>query len=126
MGSPGKRPRRVPQAALDLSPVARVLACVADLMLASRVSESLGSAGHRVEVVAAAPEAADCDLVVCDLEACDPAAIARLGHFSIGFYSHLDTGTRDRAVAAGIDLVIPRSRMARELPALVDRALAEG
>jgi hypothetical protein len=76
--------------------------------------------------VAAAPEATDCDLVVCDLEACDPAAIARLGPYSIGFYSHLDAGTRVRAVAAGIDLVIPRSRMARELPALVDRALAEG
>lgn len=126
MGTPRERPRRVPQASLDLSPVARVLACVADLMLASRVSESLGSAGHQVEVFAAAPAATDCDLVVCDLEACDPAVIAGLGPPSIGFYSHLDTETRERALAAGIDLVIPRSRMARELPALVDRSLADG
>lgn len=94
-------------------------------MLASRVSESLGSAGHQVVVTAAPPEATDCDLVVCDLETCDPAAVAGLGPPAIGFYSHLDTGTRERATSAGVDLVIPRSRMARELPALVDRMLGQ-
>ena len=36
-------------------------------------------------------------------------------------YSHVDADVRTRAIAAGFDLVVPRSRMAREGSALVDR-----
>jgi hypothetical protein len=36
----------------------------------------------------------------------------------------VDADTRRRAEAAGFDLVVPRSRMAREGAALVDRLLA--
>jgi hypothetical protein len=63
------------------------------------------------------------DLVVCDLEAVDPVEIAALPVPSIGFYSHVDLETRNRAVHAGLDLVVPRSRMSRELPELVARLL---
>ncbi len=38
---------------------------------------------------------------------------------TLGVYSHVDAATRERALAAGFDLVVPRSRMAREGPALV-------
>jgi hypothetical protein len=38
----------------------------------------------------------------------------------LGYYSHVDVDTRKTAEAAGVDMVVPRSRMARELPALVD------
>ena len=38
---------------------------------------------------------------------------------TLGFYSHVDVDTRRRAEEAGFDLVVPRSRMAREMPALV-------
>ena len=51
-------------------------------------------------------------------------SFAALGLPAIGFYSHLDVETGGRAREAGLDLVIPRSRMARELPALVERLLA--
>ena len=37
----------------------------------------------------------------------------------LGFYSHVDAAARERAERAGFDLVVPRSRMAREGPALV-------
>ena len=37
--------------------MARIYACVADLMLASRVNESLKSAGHEVTMGAKLPEA---------------------------------------------------------------------
>ncbi len=43
---------------------------------------------------------------------------------TLGFYSHVDTATRERAERAGFDLVVPRSRMAREAPALVERLAA--
>lgn len=105
--------------------MASVLAVVPDLMLSSKVSAMLGAAGHQVKVVPTTPgaEGFDFDLVVCDLEAADPAEVATLPVPAIGFYSHVDVETRDRGRAAGLELVIPRSRMARELPGLVDRLL---
>ena len=36
----------------------------------------------------------------------------------LGFYRHTDLETRESAEAAGVDLVVPRSRMAREMPEL--------
>ena len=103
--------------------MALIAAIVPDLMLASRVAGSLGAAGHEVvpvpaEVPIDLPTGAD--LVVCDLEAADPAEVAGLAVPSLGFYSHVDVGTRDAAKQAGVDLVVPRSRMARELPDLVE------
>jgi hypothetical protein len=105
--------------------VARVLAIVSDLMLASRVSTSLQGAGHEVEQVSAIPEEADgVDLVVADLDTADPERLAGLGVPVIGFYQHTDTETKAAADAAGLAFAVPRSRMVRELPVLVDRAIA--
>jgi len=41
----------------------------------------------------------------------------------IGFYLHTDTEMKARAESAGLFIVVPRSRMVRELPELVERAL---
>ncbi len=103
--------------------MARVLAVVADLMLASRVEGSLTAAGHAVTVVPSLPAEADVDLLVCDLDAVDANAVVGMGIPSLGFYSHLDVEARERADEAGIDLVVPRSRMSRELPQLAERLL---
>ena len=103
--------------------MARVLAVVADLILASRVEGSLRAAGHEVTVEESLPAAIDADLVVADLDVADPQALAAADPPSIGFYSHVDVETRRQAEAAGVDLVVPRSRMAREMPALVERLL---
>lgn len=51
------------------------------------------------------------------------AALAALGIPVLGYYSHVNTETKEAAEAARIGLVVPRSRMARELPQLVDRLL---
>jgi hypothetical protein len=99
--------------------VARVLAVVPDLMLSSRVFESLGAAGHTVDVVPSLPESSDAEAIVCDLDAVEAEAVAAAGLPSLGFYSHVDVETRRAAEAAGVDVVVPRSRMARELPELV-------
>lgn len=107
--------------------MARILASVSDLMLASRVAEPLRTAGHDVTVAAPTEgriaDPGDADLIVCDLDVTDPGPVAAAQVPAIGFYSHLDVDTGARARAAGLDLVIPRSRMARELPALVERLL---
>lgn len=103
--------------------MARVLAVAADLILASRVEGSLRTAGHVVTVAPSLPAETDAEVVVCDLDAVDAAAVAALAMPSLGFYSHVDVDARRRAEEAGIDVVVPRSRMSRELPDLVQRLL---
>jgi hypothetical protein len=45
------------------------------------------------------------------------------GTRTLGVYSHVDVDTKRRAEGAGFDLVVPRSRMAREGAALVERVI---
>ena len=107
--------------------MARVVSVADDLMLASRVDATLTAAGHHV-ILARSPQEATLDqaeLIVADLDAASPEALAGLGVPVLGYYSHVDAETRKRAEAAGVDLVVPRSRMSRELPALVERLLGE-
>ena len=94
-------------------------------MLASRVRTSLEGAGHEVEQDSALPDELDgIDLVVADLDAVAPEALADLGVPVVGFYQHTDTAMKARADEADLFIAVPRSRMVRELPELVDRALA--
>ena len=61
----------------------------------------------------------EADLLVADLDTENPEALAGLGVPVLGYYSHVNVETKQAAEAAGIDTVVPRSRMARELPDLV-------
>jgi hypothetical protein len=105
--------------------VARIAAVVSDLMLASRVQESLRAAGHSVAMTPILPEAVDADAIVCDLDCVDVAAVAAAAVPALGFYSHVDVEAKRRAEDAGLAIAVPRSRMARELPELVERLLSE-
>jgi hypothetical protein len=97
---------------------------VQDLMLASRVRTSLEGAGHEVEQDSALPDELDgVDLVVADLDAVPPEDLADLSVPVIGFYQHTDTEMKARADRSGLTVAVPRSRMVRELPELVARAL---
>lgn len=106
--------------------MARVLSIATDLMLASRVDAMLTAAGHHVVMAGSLEDAPldEVELIVADLDAENPEALVGLGAPVLGYYSHVDVETRKVAEAAGVDLVVPRSRMARELPALVDQLLA--
>jgi hypothetical protein len=66
------------------------------------------------------------ELLVVDLDVENAEAVVGLGVPVLGYYSHVDVETRKAAEAAGVDLVVPRSRMSRELPALVEKLLGEG
>jgi hypothetical protein len=97
--------------------MARVAVVVPDLLFGSRVQGGVEAAGH--ELVAAEAEP---DLVIADVEVVDPSTVA--GPRRLGFYPHVQPDLKRRAEEAGFDMVVPRSRIARELPDLVEKVLA--
>jgi hypothetical protein len=105
--------------------MARVLSIAADLMLGSKVDATLSASGHEVTTSASIEESTwdGADLIVADLDVENPEALVGLGMPVLGYYSHVDVATKEAAEAAGVDLVVPRSRMARELPALAERLI---
>ena len=114
--------------------VARVLAVAPDLMFASRIEATLGAAGHEATLAGADARPDGAQLLVVDLASTGfdgVELVERLraageleGTRTLGVYSHVDADTKRRADGAGFDMVVPRSRMAREMPALVERLLA--
>ncbi len=108
--------------------MARIAAIVPELMFASRIEAALTAAGHEVTVVhsveALDESGAEPELVIADLAETDPDRLGGRTPPVLGFYSHVDVDLRRRAEAAEIDLIVPRSRMAREMPALVESVLA--
>ncbi len=105
----------------------RVVALGADLLLGSKVEATLKAAGHEVTLSSSIQEAPleGVDLIVADLDAENPEALVGLGVPVLGYYSHVEVETRETAEAAGVDLVVPRSRMARELPQLAAGLLSD-
>jgi hypothetical protein len=114
--------------------MARVVAFIPDLLFGSTVVGALTAAGHE-PVLASDDDALRRELpsaraLIVDLtydapERIELVRVARpAGVRTLAFYSHVETDVRDLGVKAGYDLVIPRSRMAREGAALVDRLLA--
>jgi hypothetical protein len=105
--------------------VSRVLAIAPDLMLGSRIETALSAAGHDVTLSPSLSEAPldRAELVVADLDSENPEALVGLGVPVLGYYSHVNVDTRQLAESAGVDLVVPRSRLVREMPDLVARLL---
>lgn len=120
--------------------MARVVALVPDLLFGSKIHAALAAAGHDVTLTGdeadARAQARDADVLVVDLASgtVDGAALIEAmgagGELAttrtLAFYSHVDVDVRERAVAAGFDLVVPRSRMNREGADLVTRLAAGG
>ena len=118
--------------------MARVLALLPDLLFGSKVQAMLAGAGHEVEVISSEPDAWDqiagSDVLIVDLCSDEIDGIGLLdtlasggelqGTRTLAFYRHTEGEVRTSAIEAGFDLVVPRSRMAREGVALVDGLLA--
>ena len=66
------------------------------------------------------------DVLVVDLEAVELGGQWTVdgGRKTVGFYPHVDQDLRRRAEQAGFDVVVPRSRMARETAAVVEKVLS--
>jgi hypothetical protein len=105
--------------------MARVQILSDDLLFGSRLQADLTGAGHTVaQGVAPDPSV---DAIVADLTHDADARIAALTGSRppvLAFYSHVETEVRERALEAGIEVVVPRSRIAREGPALLVALLA--
>jgi CheY-like chemotaxis protein len=114
--------------------VARVVAFVPDLLFGSSVVAALTAGGHEPVLAtdgeALVRELPGAELLIVDLtfdvsERIDQVRLIRPASLPIlAFYSHVEADVRDRAQEAGFDLVVPRSLMAREGAALVERLLA--
>jgi CheY-like chemotaxis protein len=128
--------------------MARVLALCADLMFGSRIAAQLQGVNEQLELL---PDAASVgarlqgpaeqrpEVLVVDLTSDSEDGIELVARLAgdgegptgraagsprtLGFYSHVEADVRERAERAGFDLVVPRSRMAREGAALVERLL---
>ena len=121
--------------------MARVLALCGDLMFGSRIAAQVQGAGEGLELLpdAAAVSARLQDpaqehprVLVVDLTSGSEEGIELVAGLvgegqprTLGFYSHVEADVRERAESAGFDLVVPRSRMAREGAALVARLLED-
>jgi DNA-binding NtrC family response regulator len=115
--------------------MARVALLSPDLLFGSKVEGALGAGGHAVSRLSTAEELRRAaklhDVVVFDLTAAEidgPALLEEMrenGEIeampTLGYYSHVDAAMRARALEAGFTQVVPRSRMAREGVALVER-----
>jgi hypothetical protein len=104
--------------------VARVTALIGDLLFGSRAVELLTAAGHEARLAPTAPAdlGATTDVVVVDLTAGEmPAGVVGQGPKVLGVFAHVEPQVRERALAAGYDLVVPRSRFMREGGELVTR-----
>jgi len=119
--------------------MARIGAVIPDLLFGSKVQAALEQAGHEVDLLSsesdAWEEAGGIDILVVDLttDAFDGVQLVDSlkaggelhGVRVLGFFAHVEPEVRERALAAGFDQVVPRSRMHREGPALV-AALSRG
>src|SRR4051794_38052850 len=107
--------------------MARVAALVPDLLFGSRVQAALRQAGHDVRLLSAPPagwDGAEVDVLVVDLttDAVDGIGVVErakaagdlAGAKVLGFFAHVEPEVCERALAAGFDQVVPRSRMNRE------------
>jgi DNA-binding NtrC family response regulator len=121
--------------------MARIEALSADLLFGSRLQAMAIADGHELRLAqnASSLEQAvregDTSAVLVDLtdEDLDGSAVLEAltgqglleGIPALGYYSHVDVAARERAEQAGFDLIVPRSRMAREGSELLRGLLAK-
>ncbi|HMD57375.1 MAG TPA: hypothetical protein VKG82_07895 [Solirubrobacteraceae bacterium] len=113
--------------------MARAIALVPDLLFGSRLQGACAASGLELELLGDERQLRELlerrpagagDVLVIDLTDPDldgPALVqslrdgGELGPMgTLGFYAHVDVAARERAERAGFDLVVARSRMARE------------
>jgi len=110
--------------------VARVVAFVPDLLFGSNLIGALQAGGHDPVLVSSTADIegalAGADVLVVDLTAEVDARLAAVTPLlgtvaTLAFYAHVEAEVKVLATSAGVDLVVPRSRMARAGSELVDQ-----
>lgn len=109
-----------------------VIALIPDLLFGSNVIGALSASGMQAELVDSTDGLGDRlqrgDLAIVDLtgelDAASVIAALPAGVRTLAFYSHVDAEARRHAEELGFEVVVPRSRMAREGAQLVRQMLA--
>jgi CheY-like chemotaxis protein len=115
--------------------MSRAVVLTADLLFGSNVQGMLVAAGHEVELAAGPGPLRDAlarqpaEVVIADLTSDELQGVQTVrelreegflaGTPVLAYYSHVEPAVRELALAEGFDLVVPRSRMAREAPQLL-------
>ncbi len=100
--------------------MSRLVVLTNNLMDASRVQSAVPDAvvARRLDDDALA----GADLILLDLASgIDPADVVAIGPPVVAYGPHVDRDALDAAVAAGCNDALPRSRIFRRLPDLIDR-----
>lgn len=111
----------------------RVIAVVGDMFFASKIRAAAEALGVEISFArsreALSAQASEARLIVVDLHhqnvdvvalAADLKADSETANIRlIGFFSHVETELRERALAAGFDEVLPRSAFSRDLPEIL-------
>jgi hypothetical protein len=119
--------------------MAHVVAFIPDLLFGSRVQAALLADGQTVELIgdpdAVTGALTGASVLVVDLTDADYGGVSLVealsaqgslaGVRTLAFYSHVDVEMRTRAEQAGLDMIVPRSRMAREGPALIAKLVQD-
>jgi hypothetical protein len=109
--------------------MAAVAALIPDLLFGSNVVSLLRAAGHETVLISTLDqlEPGTTDVLIVDLTADAPERLEHVLAADIGrarkiaVYAHVEADVRRLAERAGFDLVVPRSRFAREGGALVSK-----
>jgi PleD family two-component response regulator len=113
-----------------------IIAAVDDMFFAAKIRTTAEHLGLTIRLVrnldtllSVARETTP-DLIIVNLHAekIDPVAVAQALKSDdqlatirlLGFFSHVQTDLKESALAAGYDLVIPRSVFSRELPTILE------
>ncbi|MBV9534048.1 MAG: hypothetical protein JO321_01410 [Solirubrobacterales bacterium] len=109
--------------------MAAVVALIPDLLFGSSVVSRLAAAGHETVLVSSLDqlEPKTADVLIVDLTADPQERLEQVRRADlrqvrkVAVYAHVEADVRRLAEQAGFDLVVPRSRFAREGGTLVTR-----
>lgn len=114
--------------------MARTVVFTDDLLFGSNVLGALRAAGHETTLAGDAQtvgrELPGAHVLIVDLTSDAEGRLEAVSGLrrpdlrTLAFYAHVETDVRAEAERAGLDLVVPRSRMARDGVSLVERLLA--
>ena len=117
----------------------KVIVYTPDLLFGSSLLGALTAAGHTAVMCSTAEglvnESKGAQALIVDLtdeaeqRSAELAGLRAAGHLegvpTLGYHSHVDPASKEAGLEAGIDRVVPRSRMNREPAALVAAILSE-
>ena len=119
--------------------MAKVIVYTPDLLFGSSLLGALTAAGHSAVMCSTTEalivESRGAHALIVDLtdeaeqRSAELAGLRADGHLdgvpTLGYHSHVDPDSKEAGLEAGIDRVVPRSRMHREPAALVAAMLSE-